>query len=44
MPEPMTMAARKALPKNSASRRRHKTVSLTALSPEVRASLSSRTS
>ena len=25
MPEPITMAARKALPKNSASRRRHKT-------------------
>ena len=29
MPEPMTTAARKALPKNSASRRRHNIVSLT---------------
>ena len=28
MPEPMTMAARKALPRNSASSRRHKMVSL----------------
>ena len=33
MPEPMTMAARKALPRNSASSRRHKTVSLTGTCP-----------
>ena len=44
MPEPMTMAARKALPRNSASRRRHRTVSLTDLSPDRPRSLSSRTS
>ena len=35
MPEPMTMAARKALPKNSASKRRHKTVSLTQSPPRI---------